>query len=27
MVTHDPHAAGRAHIIKKLEKGILNAHS
>ena len=26
MVTHDPHAAGRADIIKKLEKGILNAH-
>ncbi len=27
MVTHDPHAAERAHIIRKLEKGILNAHS
>ncbi|MCR4320760.1 MAG: ABC transporter ATP-binding protein, partial [Candidatus Brocadiaceae bacterium] len=26
MVTHDPHAAERAHIIRKLEKGILNAH-
>src|SRR3990170_1211620 len=27
IVTHDPRAAGRAHIIRKLEKGILNAHS
>ncbi len=25
MVTHDPHAAERAHVIRKLEKGILNA--
>jgi putative ABC transport system ATP-binding protein len=26
MVTHDPRAAGKAHIIKHLDKGILNAH-
>lgn len=26
MVTHDPHAAEKAHTIRKLEKGILNAH-
>ncbi len=26
MVTHDPHAAEKAHIIRKLEKGLLNAH-
>ena len=23
MVTHDPHAAGRAHSIKRLDKGVL----
>jgi putative ABC transport system ATP-binding protein len=27
MVTHDPHAAEKAHIIRRLEKGIFNAHS
>jgi len=26
MVTHDPRAAGKAHIIKHLDKGVLNAH-
>ncbi len=26
MVTHDPRAAGKAHIIKQLEKGVLNDH-
>jgi putative ABC transport system ATP-binding protein len=26
MVTHDPRAAKRAHIVKQLEKGVLNAH-
>ncbi|MDA8079264.1 MAG: ABC transporter ATP-binding protein [Nitrospiraceae bacterium] len=26
MVTHDPRAAGKAHIIKHLEKGVLNNH-
>ena len=25
MVTHDPRAAGKAHIIKHLDKGVLNA--
>lgn len=27
MVTHDPHAAEKAHIIRRLEKGILNVHA
>lgn len=27
MVTHDPHAAEKAHTIRRLEKGVLNAHS
>lgn len=27
MVTHDPRAAGKAHIIKHLDKGVLNARS
>lgn len=27
MVTHDPRAAKKAHIIKHLDKGVLNAHS
>jgi len=26
MVTHDPRAAGKAHIVRHLDKGILNAH-
>jgi putative ABC transport system ATP-binding protein len=26
MVTHDPRAAGKAHVIKHLDKGVLNAH-
>ncbi|HHT9111228.1 MAG TPA: ABC transporter ATP-binding protein [Candidatus Brocadiaceae bacterium] len=26
MVTHDPHAAEKAHIIRRLEKGVFNAH-
>ncbi|HXW68781.1 MAG TPA: ABC transporter ATP-binding protein [Dissulfurispiraceae bacterium] len=26
MVTHDPRAAGKAHVIKHLEKGVLNVH-
>ncbi|MEK6528361.1 MAG: ABC transporter ATP-binding protein, partial [Nitrospirota bacterium] len=24
MVTHDPRAAGKAHVIKQLDKGVLN---
>jgi len=27
MVTHDPKAAEKAHIIRQLEKGVLNADS
>ena len=26
MVTHDPRAAEKAHVIKHLEKGVLNVH-